>query len=119
MSTTSTSTESDAVQHLNDILTEHVGKENAITSQELSRRLGELDDLDSTPNTRAAIRELVTEEHVPVGACSNGYFLIETQAELEEYEAQLTERAYGILERRDAVRRAMTVESPAVVRGEQ
>jgi hypothetical protein len=83
------------------------GKSEAITSEEISNRLGGVDHLDSTPRTREAIRDLVVVEGMPIGACGDGYYLIETREELEECLSGLESRAMKILDRRAAINAAV------------
>lgn len=85
------------------ILVEHTGKGDYITSEELSDRLGGLDTLDSTPKTRALIRRLTYEWGMSIAANSNGYYMMESEAELREYQAFLRKRALRTQQRIFAV----------------
>lgn len=96
-----TATESDIVA-VARILVSHRGRENAITSREISERTG-LDSLDSTPRTRGVIRRLSEEYAFPIGASGNGYFLIATRDEAEEYLDTLNTRIQGIDRRKETV----------------
>ena len=90
-----------------EILQDHRGKENAITSEELSDRLGGIDRLDSTPKTRMQlIRPLLVEHGYPVASWGGGYFLLSSEEEKEEYIAHLQDRIAGIEERIDSVEQA-------------
>ncbi len=93
------------VEAVRSILRDHVGKDNAITSSEIAEKF-DLDTHDSTPNTRAIIRHLVTKEGMPIAASGKGYYVIEDEEELEEYGQTLTNRADKIIERRQAVTEA-------------
>ena len=88
-----------------ELIMAHPGKRNAISSKEISEELGGLDTLDSTPATRKVMRRLIKKRGVLVGACSKGYFLIETQDELNDYLDNLAHREGQIRERREALRR--------------
>ncbi len=89
------------------VLTAHVGKENSITSGELSEALGGIDTLDSTPNTRAAIRELVCEYNMPIGSYHGGYYLLSDGDEAQSCIETLSTRAAGIHRRMSALNKAM------------
>lgn len=90
------------------ILFDHVGSDNRITSRELSDRLGNLDHLDSTPETRTIIRGLVNEYGLPVVSSTKGYFMVSNQEELEQYIDDLNSRIMGIEKRRDSLLSAVT-----------
>lgn len=81
----------------------HVGHLNPITSQELSERLGGIDSLDSTPNTRTLIRELTRQRNIPIAASPDGYFIITSKDELDSYMERLETRIEGIERRKDDV----------------
>lgn len=100
------------IDKLEEILREHQGKENAISSQELSESLGGVDDLDSNPETRRLIRVLLKERKLPVIACSSGYFIAENQDEVNEYIVGLINREEKIKARREAVVAAVESEMP-------
>jgi len=86
-----------------DILKRHVGKDNAITSAELSEHLGGIDDLDSNPQTRKIIRGLIFKRNKPIGSGSQGYWVMASKGELEETFAQLNQRKHAITARQDAL----------------
>lgn len=90
----------DAVE---EILWRHVGEESAITSGEISDKLGNVDAVDSTPRTRGMIRELVFNREVPVVASTKGYYVVSSEDELDDYSANLANRAERIKDRRSAV----------------
>ena len=94
------------LDHIEAILRQRTGSDNAITSSELSDLLGDLDHHDSTPKTRAAIRQLVHERGIPIAASNKGYYYIETEEELQQYVDDLSGRIKGIADRRDAVMNA-------------
>ncbi len=79
------------------------GKENAITGELLAQRLNE----KGTRAIRLVIRELISDGVCIIGANSKpyGYFIAETQEEVDEYRAEL--RSYlceHALRRRDIKR---------------
>lgn len=92
--------EMDAVE---EVLEQHVGEAASITSGEISEKVGGMDTLDSTPNTRAVIRALVHRRGLPVVADTDGYYLVNTEEELTAYMDNLIQREKRIAERRTAV----------------
>lgn len=95
----------DVKSAVKEILLEHRGSSNPISSREISERFG-LDDIGSFPNTRAVIRKLVMEEKLPVASGSQGYYIIETEDELADYLETLEGRMLAIADRKYGVRRA-------------
>lgn len=89
-------------QGLHDILVEHRGPSNAISSTELAETLG-IDDGNGNPTTRFGIRDMMRQTGLPIGACPDGYYVIDDPADLEEYVADLRARKRGIDERIDLV----------------
>jgi len=86
------------------VLEGHPGARNAVTSERLAREVGL-----STRKVRALIVELV-EEGLPVGASVDGtrggYYLIQSEEELEQTRAILRGRAREIFARDRALCRA-------------
>lgn len=96
----------DIKEQVKQILLEHEGTDNPISSREINEEL----DIDSTgmfPKIRNIISELVLEEEIPVAANSQGYYLIQDEQELEEYVEQLESRAEAINERKLGVQLAV------------
>jgi hypothetical protein len=75
-------------------------KSDAITSAELSDRLG-LDDGEASPKARDLVRTLITERAIPVRSGSVGYWVCQSEAEAEEYLDTLRGRIAGIETRMD------------------
>lgn len=102
-----------------EILVEHRGQDNPITSGEIAGRTG-LDTLDSTPRTRGVIRRLECEHDFPVASGGTGYYLIEEHGEVRDYLQNLESRKQGIKKRqeavKDAVERRGTAQSEAMAR---
>jgi 5-formaminoimidazole-4-carboxamide-1-beta-D-ribofuranosyl 5'-monophosphate synthetase len=84
---------------------QHRGKDDQISSRTLSEQFG-INEPESFPRTREAIRHLVLDEKMPIAAGGNGYFFIETQEELNEYVGRLAGREDKIEQRRITVLRA-------------
>lgn len=95
----------DAREHVKDMLLDHRGKGNEITSREISDQL-EKDEVGSFPSTRMMVRDIMMEDEIPIGSNTNGYYVIETDEELDEYVANLESRMSGIADRRFAVLKA-------------
>ncbi|MDS0261892.1 ATP-binding protein [Haloarcula sp. S1CR25-12] len=97
-----------------EILEQHQGSSNTITSREIREQLNH--ETDEAPSkVRKLISELVLEEELPVASNSNGYYLIQDEDELEDYVDKLEKRARGINERKLGVQRAV---GTMVFRGE-
>lgn len=94
-------TEADIVA-VAEILAEHRGRDNAVSSQEIADKTG-LDTSDSTPRTRGVIRKLQRQYDWPVAATNQGYFLISQKGEARTYLDNLDNRIRGIEKRQDAV----------------
>ena len=85
------------------------GRENAITSKTLSEYLG-----SPRRSIRKAI-ELLIADGALIGSCQDGYYVIETQEELEEVVAVLRSRATSIFARYGSLKRAWERKGGAVV----
>lgn len=92
-------------EKVRSLLLDHKGSDDPITSREISEELG-LDEVESFPTTRGMIRDVIEEDEVPIAASGSGYFVIETEDELEDYLDSLNERMMNIAERRYLVRSA-------------
>ena len=93
------------VEKVHGILREHVGENDPIHSQNIARILQMGDEGSGTPGTRAIITELL-RQGVCVGATPQGYFLINSEDELDRYTLDLERRERAIRARIVAVRRA-------------
>ena len=93
-------------EEVREILKQHRGRDNPVSSRELSDKY-DIDSINSFPNTRAIIRELLVEEKMPIGACNEGYFMIETEEEFEQYLGNLETRKLRIEDRIQAVYKAV------------
>ncbi len=75
---------------IKQILLEHVGREKAIKSKPIAIMIGVFED-DTHVATRTLITKLV-KQGLPIGACSKGYFILQTQKEVDEYQQSLNNR---------------------------
>lgn len=82
-----------------DELEGRTSKEDAITSGELSERLG-LDDGEANPEARELVRDAMEEHDLPVVSCHAGYWLADSPEEVENYIQNLDSRIAGIQERK-------------------
>lgn len=74
------------------------GRDDAITAAEIGETVG-IDDGEASPATREAIRALLTERGVPIRSGNVGYWVCQSEAEAEEYRADLRSRIEGIEQR--------------------
>lgn len=88
----------DDEQQIRDILEQHRGPANAITSGEIADRIG-MADTEANPHTRELIRNVVMKTTLTVGASNSGYFVIESRRELRAYIRNLEQRRHGIDQR--------------------
>ncbi len=87
---------------LSDIFMHHIGKGNAISSNEIASRLG-ISDGVANPGTRALIKECIKKYQLPVAANGRGYYMIDNQLECDEYCKSLELRAEQIMQRRNDI----------------
>jgi hypothetical protein len=88
-----------------DIILNHRGSDNPISSREINEEIG-VDNIGSFPSTRAIVRELVLEDQIPIASSNQGYYVVETEDEIAEYIDNLSARIDSIAERRFAIQRA-------------
>ena len=85
-------TDEDVKQEIRDVLTDHVGKDEAIHAGEIADEVGVPDD-----DTHVRVREYITElleEGLPLASSTaHGYWIIENQEELDNYVGSLERRA--------------------------
>lgn len=85
------------MENIREIILKHKGKDNAIKSKTIALMIGINEDATHI-GTRSLITKLI-KNGMPIGACDNGYFLLETQKEVDEYHQILNGRMYEIYER--------------------
>ena len=78
------------------IMLQHVGKANAIKSAALAQLIGNQAEDDTHQDTRSKIKDCIENSNLPIAACGNGYYIIDNQAELQEYIESLEKRICGI-----------------------
>lgn len=73
-------------------------KNKPVKSRELEEKMG-LDDADGHPMSRQLIFEVIRRKRLPLGAKSNGYYIIDNWEDLQEYNAKLLGRILGTRDR--------------------
>lgn len=100
MSETADAPLTDTQEHIYRILREEaVGRQNAIPSSALGRRVG-ITDSNGNPETRFAIRDLMEATNAPIGSCADGYFIVAKRHELRDCLADLDSRMQGMRDRK-------------------
>ena len=89
----------DEIEKIKNILLEHPGKSNAITSREIADLIDIKED-DTHSTTREMIKEAVKKYNIPLAADRNGYYLITNEEEYNTYMNNLDSREEGIEERK-------------------
>lgn len=89
-------------QIVREMLLNHWGEDNPITSREINDVI-EVDNVGSFPTTRRIVRNRLFEDGLPVASGNNGYYLIETQDELEAELESINGRVAKMLQRRREV----------------
>jgi hypothetical protein len=79
------------------------GKANALYSGVIRAEAG-LPGGRTEEVVRDTIKALIYDEGVPIGSCSRGYYIIETDEELEEVAGDLQNRADGCISRANQIR---------------
>ena len=74
------------------------GIKNSLTSTKIQELIGTLPSRTEEP-TRDLIRECIMEDKYPIGSYNKGYFLINTQEELDKVIKSLENRIDGIEKR--------------------
>ena len=82
----------------------HRGKDQAITVEQIADAL-RLRDIGVTGlPVRKAVKELIQEDHIPIGSCTRGYYIIQTEKERHQTIDNLIARQNGIRSRIRALR---------------
>ena len=84
---------------LKSILLAHKGRDHGITSGEIAILL-EIDEDDTHQVVRKMIKECAYLYHMPLAADRNGYYVITSKEELDDYCHNLTMRAKTINKRK-------------------
>ena len=82
-------------EEIKDILIQHQGKKNAITSKQISKAMGfPMEDTQSV--SRQAIWATAEEFGLPLISCSKGYFIAQTDEEITAYNDNYEKRINGM-----------------------
>ena len=82
----------------------HRGKDQAITVDQIADALC-LRDIGVTGlPVRKAVKELIQKDHIPIGSCTRGYYIIQTEKERHQTIDNLIARQNGIRSRIRALR---------------
>lgn len=92
----------DQLKQVEQILLQHYGKKNSISSREIASILGISED-DTFAQTRAIIFAAAKQFKLPLAADNAGYYLITEESELFEYIGNLDNRIFGIKERKEII----------------
>lgn len=84
---------------IKDILLQHPGKRNAISSKAISRKMG-LPMEDTQAVTRKVIWETAEMFNLPLVSCSKGFYIAETEDDIAEYCDNIQKRINGMQENR-------------------
>lgn len=82
-------------EKIKDILMEHRGRKNAIAAKRISEAMGfPMEDTQSV--SRQAIWDTAEEYGLPLISCNKGYFIAQTDEEMEDYNANYEKRISGM-----------------------
>lgn len=84
-------------------LIKHIGRDNTITSAEISNILSISDDEGTRSVTRRLIRETAKYYSLPILSCKEGYYLASNEKELTEYNRNMEMRIKSMQERKRSV----------------
>jgi len=88
-------TQNERIEKTKKLLEEHSGKNNPITSGQIKKELGIQED-DTNWQTRTIIEETMQTHRLPVVSGRKGYFIAETESEIDDYISDLDSRISGI-----------------------
>ncbi len=98
-------TSHDQLLRLKEILENHRGKENQISSGKIGPQIGVYEDATHV-QVRSLIRDAIGKLKLPVGGGSRGYYLIKDENELKEYIKNIDNRIDEMQKRKDLVESA-------------
>ena len=90
------------LEQIRDILLEHKGKSNKITSAQMAESLG-IKENATYAKTRALILESAEKYSIPLAANNRGYYIITSDSEYKEYMENLASRQQGIDKRKEII----------------
>lgn len=87
---------------IRDCLELHKGKNNPVTSAEVSDLIGIIED-DTHAQTRVLILDTANMYGLPLAENNRGYYLITSDSEYDEYMKNLDSRIEGITQRKEII----------------
>ena len=92
------SLEEERLREIKEILLDHKGKQNPISAGKIGKALN-IPENDTVATTRSLITKLIKRTHLPIGSSENGYYIMQTEEELNDVMQDLNGRILGIYER--------------------
>ena len=97
---------SDSQLHrIKEILENHVGRENQISSGDIGPEIGIYEDATHV-QVRSLIREAIEKLRLPIGGGNRGYYLIKDRSELRQYTESIENRINEMQRRKDLIEEA-------------
>ena len=93
------------LNRIKEILEDHVGKENQISSGDIGPEIGIHEDATHV-QVRGLIREAIEKFNLPVGGSSRGYYLIKNENELKQYTESMDRRIDKMQRRKELIEEA-------------
>jgi len=90
----------DQLNRIKQILENHVGKENQISSGEIGPQIGIYEDATHV-QVRNLIREAIEKLRLPIGGGNRGYYLIKDEDELRQYLESIDNRINEMQKRKE------------------
>lgn len=89
-------------EKIRDVLLQHRGKNNAITSKEISSIMG-FPMEDTQAKSRKEIHKTAEIYNLPLLSCGRGFYIANSQQELNEYNQNIDDRINGMEKTRQTV----------------
>ena len=77
-----TSTDREAIKNVYEALLNHLGRLNAVSTQDLATEAGVYFKSQLGPNMRAILRGVKRDFRLPIGSCQKGYYVIASKPDL-------------------------------------
>lgn len=90
------------LETIKEILEDHPGKANQISSGEIGRLIGIKEDATHI-RVRTLIRDAIKKYGIPVGGSHKGYYMIQNEDELDNYCQNIDKRIQKMNQRKDIV----------------
>lgn len=93
------------LNRIKEILENHVGKENQISSGEIGPEIGIHEDATHV-QVRNLIREAIEKLKLPIGGGNKGYYMIKDKDELRQYTESIDNRINEMQRRKELIEEA-------------